>query len=350
MQNTCLVTGGAGFIGCALSNLLAAKFERVVAVDLLHPQVHPEGKRPLALNNCVELVEQDVVEAGILDGVVADLRPSVVIHLAAETGTGQSLTESTRHASVNVVGTTRLLDALCKYGLTPQLILTSSRAVYGEGAWRRKANGDIYYPGQRDAQQLADSKWDFTESDPLPFCASWTVANPVSVYGATKLAQEHIMLAWARAFKAPCSVLRLQNVYGPGQSLKNPYTGVLTTFVKLARDQKVIPLFEDGQMVRDFVFIRDVAEAILAAIDEAPEDGARIRDIGSGLPVTIQTMAEYIADYFQAPAPEVSGQYRQGDVRHASCDLTHTLADLAWRPKISPRQGAAELCEYVQSL
>ena len=132
----CLVTGGAGFIGCAVSGRLADRFDRVVALDDMHPQVHASADRPAALDPRVDLVRGDVTSRETWDALLAELRPDVVLHLAAETGTAQSLTESTRHAQVNVVGTTQMLDALLRHDALPdRVLLTSSRAVYGEGAW-----------------------------------------------------------------------------------------------------------------------------------------------------------------------------------------------------------------------
>jgi dTDP-L-rhamnose 4-epimerase len=148
-QRSVLVTGGAGFIGCAISSDLVANFGRVVVVDNLHPQIHASGERPAELHEGAELVVADITEAHTWDKVLAEVTPDVVIHLAAETGTGQSLEESTRHAHVNVVGTSQLLDGLNRHGKLPQrIVLSSSRAVYGEGPWD-DADGRRFYPGQR---------------------------------------------------------------------------------------------------------------------------------------------------------------------------------------------------------
>ena len=229
MSHNCLITGGAGFIGCAVSKLLKGPFDRIVAVDSLHPQVHPTGMRPTALDPSVEFVKDDVTEGGTWDHLLAGFKPSTVIHLAAETGTGQSLTEGSRHANVNVVGTTQMLDAFVRHDCIPsRVVLTSSRAVYGEGAWR-DAKGNVSYPGQRSRAMLEAGQWDFPGLTCLPFEATRTEPRPTSIYGATKLTQEMVLRAWALSFGVEIGLLRLQNVYGPGQSLSNPYTGIVSS-------------------------------------------------------------------------------------------------------------------------
>ncbi|HUX69721.1 MAG TPA: NAD-dependent epimerase/dehydratase family protein, partial [Cellulomonadaceae bacterium] len=171
-RGTCLVTGGAGFIGTAMSGGLVSRFDRVVAIDNLHPQIHPRPERPTELDPAVELVVGDVTDPSAWDALLDTVRPDVVVHLAAETGTGQSLAESTRHAMTNVVGTTQMLDALRRHDSMPRrIVLSSSRAVYGEGAWRDVA-GQLYYPGQRTAEILERGEWDFPGSQPVAMAAA----------------------------------------------------------------------------------------------------------------------------------------------------------------------------------
>jgi dTDP-L-rhamnose 4-epimerase len=344
---TVLVTGGAGFIGCALARQLAASSSRWVVVDSLHRQVHPTGKRPADLVEAAELVVDDVTSPLAFADLLADLRPDVVLHLAAETGTAQSLDESTRHGLVNVVGTTRLLDGLTAAAHRPaHLVLTSSRAIYGEGSWRRE-DGTVFQPGARTHAQLEAAQWDFPGAVALPSVAGSTVPAPSSVYGATKLAQEHVLAAWAGARDVPLSVLRLQNVYGPGQSLTNSYTGIVSLFSQLARSGSAIPVYEDGAITRDFVYIDDVAEAIAAASLAPPASGRRTLDIGTGVATTIHDLATTISAFYDSPAPRVTGQFRDGDVRHASCSVEAATADLGWRPSWSLADGVAALQEWI---
>ncbi len=343
-----LVTGGAGFLGCAIAQLLAPAAARYIALDILHPQIHKSRVRPFTLHAAVELRVADVTVANTWDTVFNDFKPHIIIHLAAETGTGQSLTEASRHGLVNVVGTTRLTDALSKYSIHIQhIILTSSRAVYGEGAWRA-SDGTITYPGQRSRVQLEAAQWDFPGLSALPSQVDCTEPRPTSIYGATKLAQEQILSAWALAHKIPLSILRLQNVYGPGQSLTNSYTGIVALFSQLARKGQSIPLYEDGQMTRDFVFIDDVANAI-ATVLACPPDAIQCFDIGSGQPTTVACMARHIIDYYGSPHATICEEFRNGDVRHASCDLTKTLAYLDWCPQYSLKDGLIKLQSWLNT-
>ena len=345
---TCLITGGAGFIGCALSGRLAGHFERIVAMDNLHPQVHPTPDRPAALDPRVELVVGDVASAADWDALLADCHPDVVIHLAAETGTGQSLTEATRHAHVNVVGTTQMLDAFVRHDRLPaKIVLTSSRAVYGEGAWC-SGDGTQHYPGQRSRAMLERGEWDFPGLTPTPFQSATVNPDPTSVYGSTKLAQEHVLRSWCLALNVTPVVYRLQNVYGPGQSLSNPYTGIVSLFAQLARAGKVIPVYEDGEIVRDFVFIDDVADAIVAG---TLRSGAtkHAYDVGSGEATSILQLARIAADIYGAPSPRITGQFRDGDVRHASCAIDATVAALDWHPEVLVEQGLRRLAAWIDA-
>lgn len=345
-EETVLVTGGAGFIGTTMSADLVRTFGRVVALDNLHPQVHARPERPADLAEGVELVVGDVTDPAAWDALLADVRPDVVVHLAAETGTGQSLTESTRHAEANVVGTTQMLDGLRRAGVRPRrIVLSSSRAVYGEGAWRR-ADGTLFLPGQRTAEILERHEWDFPGAEPVAMSAATTRPAPVSVYGATKLAQEHIITSWANSEGVEAVVLRLQNVYGPGQSLTNSYTGIMALFCRMAREGTSIPLYEDGAVRRDFVLVDDVARALLAATT-VPAPGSDPIDIGSGEHQTITDAARLIARFYGAPEPHVTGQYRQGDVRHAWADVTRASEALGWTPQVSLAEGIDRLARWV---
>ena len=344
---TVLVTGGAGFIGTALARKLADSASRWVILDSLHPQVHADSRPPADLHPKAELVVGDVTDPAVWDSLLADVKPDVVIHLAAETGTAQSLDEASRHSRVNVVGTTELTDALGRAGHLPShVLLSSSRAVYGEGNWKR-SDGEVYQPGQRSHAQFEAAQWDFPDSVPLPSSAQTTTPAPTSVYGATKLAQENILSAWGGSRGVPITILRLQNVYGPGQSLINSYTGIVSLFSQWAREGKTIPLYEDGRIGRDFVYIEDVADAFVAAIEAGPDATRPTLDVGTGVAHTIEDMARAIAQYYGAPDPVVNGKYRDGDVRSASCDISLTLATLEWSPGWDLEAGVAGLQTWI---
>ncbi|MGP9695202.1 NAD-dependent epimerase/dehydratase family protein [Brachybacterium sp. AOP25-B2-12] len=348
MPRTVLVTGGAGFIGCAIAPALLAAFERVVVVDSLHPQIHPRRRRPAALPDAVELVVGDIADPATWDDVLTRVEPEVVVHLAAETGTGQSLTESTRHALANVVGTTRMLDALASRGIRPRrIVLASSRAVYGEGAWQGE-DGEAFHPRQRTAASLATGQWDVPGAVPLAMDARSVEPRPVSVYAATKLAQENLLRIWATSFGVEPAIVRLQNVYGPGQAMANPYTGIMTLFCRYAREGRSIPLYEDGEVRRDFVLIDDVADAIVAAA-LVPRVSETPLDIGSGEVQTIGAAARAIAAAYGAPEPHVTGRFREGDVRHAWADITAATEVLApWRPRFDLQAGVSRLTAWIE--
>jgi len=346
LTTTCLVTGGAGFIGCALSPTLPDHFDRVVAIDNLHPQVHPTQHRPADLDGRVEFVRADVTDAAAWDTLLAELSPTVVIHLAAETGTGQSLTEASRHAKVNVVGTTEMLDSLVRSGSLPErIVLTSSRAVYGEGAWVDEA-GVVSYPGQRSRAMLEAGTWDFPGLTATPFNSHRVWPAPTSVYGSTKLAQEHIISSWCLSMNVTPVLFRLQNVYGPGQSLINPYTGIVSLFAQKAKAEESIPVYEDGEIIRDFVFIDDVAAALVAGTLHSPAT-AHPYDIGSGEATSIMRLAQITAGHYGAPEPAVNGMFRDGDVRHASCTIEESRADLDWTPQVMVEDGVRRLCLWI---
>jgi dTDP-L-rhamnose 4-epimerase len=348
MERVCMITGGAGFIGCAVSKRLLHQFDRVIAVDVLHPQIHPAQVRPKALPDNVELMVADVTHEDVWNGILSKVKPHTILHLAAETGTGQSLTQASRHANVNVVGTTRMLDALSIHGIPSQIILASSRAVYGEGAWADALTHEVVYPGQRSNEQLARKEWDFGGKRSLPFEAVKTSPRPSSIYAATKLAQENILESWCQSSGVKITILRLQNVYGPGQSLINSYTGIVTLFARLARSGEQIPVYEDGAITRDFVFIDDVASAIeaVAKSDSLPQ---LCYDIGSGQTTTILELAKKISNYYDAPSPIITGRYRNGDVRHASCNIARSIADLDWQPTWDLDPGLIELFRWMDS-
>jgi len=347
---TCLVTGGAGFIGCAVSGALSDMFARVVVMDHMHPQVHATQERPAALDERAELVVADVTQAQDWDRVLDAVVPDVVIHLAAETGTAQSLTEGSRHGLVNVVGTTRMLDALGARGIRPRaILLASSRAVYGEGAWRSVADGTIQYPGQRTNAMLLEHVWDFDGLVPVPHSSRDVHPAPSSIYGATKLCQENLVSAWCRSRGVASVIFRFQNVYGPGQSLTNPYTGIVPLFARIAKAGESIPVYEDGEIIRDFVYIDDVASAVVAGAARRESTDTPV-DIGSGQGTSIMRLASVIAERYGAPPPHVTSQFRDGDVRSGVADVREAMAELAWRPAVPVERGIGLLCDWIDGL
>lgn len=349
MTTSVLITGGAGFIGSALARRLVHAGYDVAVMDILHPQVHGAGT-VIDLPPAVRLFTGDVTHAPDWDAVLRMCRPDQIVHLAAETGTAQSLAEATRHGSVNVVGTTQLLDALSRAAHVPeQLVLASSRAVYGEGAWQ--AGGQIFYPPPRSHAQLDAGIWDpqgpnGDVAEPLPSSAQRTDPRPTNIYAATKLAQEHILAAWTAAHDSNLTVLRLQNVYGPGQSLTNSYTGIVALFARLSREGRTLEVYEDGRILRDFVYIEDVVEALFSAV-RRPAARLRCLDIGSGVPTTIHQLARKTAGICGAPEPCVVAKFRDGDVRAARCDIVSATKELDWQPKWTLDDGLESLLHWI---
>ena len=348
MMAKVLVTGGAGFIGCPLVSRLIDGGSEIVVADVIHPQVH-RGV-PASLPSKATLIPFDVTHRPPWDALLQMFRPDTIVHLAAETGTGQSLLEASRHAAANVLGTTQMLDALTRADHVPaHIVLTSSCAVYGEGEW--EANGEQYYPGVRSHEDLVASAWDPPSpsgaiGQPLSSEAGVTRPEPTSVYGATKLAQEHACRAWTSAYGCALTVLRLQNVYGIGQSLINPYTGVLSHFARLSLGGNACEVFEDGNIVRDFVYIDDVVEALRLAIDD-PTEQRPVLDIGSGQSTTILAVASALAKMAGAPSPVITGAFRDGDVRAASCRIDAARTSLGFEPRWPLLAGLEALLEWV---
>ena len=348
-----LITGGAGFIGCHLASRLLAAGHEVTVADNLHPQVHTEPGLPRALPRDVRFVPLDVTLGENFTTLFRYFKPDVVVHLAAETGTGQSLTQSRRHTNVNVNGTACLLDALHAAGHVPeQFLLSSSRAVYGEGAWKT-AEGAQFYPGCRSRVQLEKKQWAHRgprgeSAEPVANRADQVFPQPVSVYGATKLAQEHVLSAWCSAFGSALTVFRCQNVYGPGQSPGNPYTGVLTFFATQAARKQRLDVYEDGEIYRDFVHVEDVVSAMAAALAQ-PAPGVRTLDLGAGVRSTILEVARSVSKLYGIDAPAVSGRYRDGDVRSAWADISLTRAAIGYTPKWKIDDGLASLKAWLES-
>ena len=351
-----LVTGGAGFIGSNLARTLLSNNEayEIHAFDNLHPQVHRDSGWPALLPKDVILHTGDVTSEGNWNTVLKLVQPDIILHLAAETGTGQSLTESTRHGSVNVVGTTTMLDALNRNEVKPEhIILASSRAVYGDGMWQSE-DGTTFYPGSRSHEMLEAKQWDYLDQNgknaqAVAMRADLVEPRPTNIYAATKLAQEHIIRAWTTAYSVPFTVLRFQNVYGPGQSLENSYTGILALFSRLSNEGKPIDVYEDGEIIRDFVYVDDVVQSIVKSIEVPPKPAEeRTLDVGSGEAATVNEVARKLSALAQSPEPQVSGKYRDGDVRAASSDISRTREVIGYEPEWPLDRGLAALLEWVK--
>jgi dTDP-L-rhamnose 4-epimerase len=351
-----LITGGLGFIGKHLAELLVGQGRQVLLFDNLSPQTH--GAVPhitwngLAGHPCVEICRGDVRHAADWEYALAGVQQ--IVHLAGETGTLQSMYEISRYTETNVGGIAALLDHLANRGHTVnKIVLASSRAVYGEGAYDCAQCG-VVYPAMRTEDMLSGGQW-----EPLcpacggPITPAATPENaslaPASIYAATKLAQEDLVRIATDALGIPAVILRMQNVYGDGQSLKNPYTGILTIFSNQLRLGKTLNLYEDGRESRDFVHVADVARAIALALSSDAADG-RTLNVGSGCATTIEQVALLLDEHFGGGMrPVISGQYRLGDVRHALADLTEIRSRLGFEPAISLPEGLDRFAEWVKT-
>lgn len=345
-----LITGGAGFIGSHLADCLLEQGYGVRIIDSLSPQVHgEEGVRPGYLAADVELVQGDVRDPlavrRSLEGVDS------VVHLAAAVGVGQSMYEIADYTGINELGTAVLLEAMQKAGTVERLVVASSMSIYGEGL-AQAADGRLIEPGERTAAALKAHRWEpqGEAGEPLSPVPTPETKRPAlsSVYALGKYGQERLGLIWGRAYGVPVTALRFFNVYGTRQALSNPYTGVLAIFASRLLNGRPPMLFEDGLQRRDFVHVRDVARAILAAL-ERPEAAGTAYNIGSGEPRTVLEVARALALAVGRPdlQPQVTGRYRMGDIRHCYADIALARARLGYAPQEDFTAGLAELSRWL---
>lgn len=351
-QETVLITGGAGFIGKRLIPRLAAVGHRIVVADLLIEQVHGRNPEP-GLPRNVEFHRIDVAAADAMDALMEQTRPSLVYHLAAETGTGQSMDELVRYCHTNVTGTAVLLEALARHGGTAStIVLAGSRAIYGEGAWQTPA-GECIVPEPRDPDAMRAGRFDceLEGSTLVPIATPEDLpSRPSSVYASTKLMQEHLVAQAAAVHGWRTRILRFQNVYGDGQSLSNPYTGVLSIFTRQIAEGRRLNIYEDGRIVRDFVYVDDVAEALARCADPALPAGL-LANIGSGEPTTIMQVGQMLLELLGADprSLDVTGDFRVGDIRHATADISRARDLLGWTPKTPLREGLRRLVDWART-
>jgi dTDP-L-rhamnose 4-epimerase len=343
-----LVTGGAGFIGRAVCKELMSRGHDVRVLDSLIEQVHGEGERPEDLDAEVELIHADIRNGNAVDRALHGV--DSVIHLAAEVGVGQSMYEVERYTSVNDVGTAVLFERLIDNPVR-RVVTASSMSIYGEGLYR-DADGQIVQDADRGAIRDNQKVWEPLDSAGRPLTPiatpEWKRPSLASIYALNKYVQErttHIMTA-PYGMEGVC--LRLFNVYGPGQALSNPYTGVLAIFAsRLLNGQKPM-IFEDGEQRRDFVHVSDVARAFADAL-ELPQAAGGTFNIGSGQDRSVTEVAEKLAEAMGRNdlEPEIVGKSRTGDIRHCFCDTSLAEEKLGFRARQDFQQGLAELAEWV---
>ena len=344
-----LITGGAGFIGSHLADLLIAESHDVRMLDSLVPQVHGEDCiRPSYLDPRVELRVGDVRDAAqvqaALDGVDA------VVHLAAAVGVGQSMYEIAQYVAINDLGTAVLLQSLLKQPVR-RLVVASSMSVYGEGLGSR-SDGSTVEPDERGLTQLKLGRWEPEDVDgqalvPMP-TPETKQPSLSSIYALNKFTQERLCLLFGRAYDIPTTALRFFNVYGTRQALSNPYTGVLAIFGSRLLNGRPPLIFEDGQQLRDFVHVRDVTRACLAAL-ERPEAVGQAIDIGGGVNRTIEDVGRALARAVGRAdlRPQITGRYRAGDIRHCFADVGLASSVLGFDPVEDFDLGLRELAEWL---
>lgn len=354
-----LITGGAGFIGSNLALALLKRGHQVTVLDNLSEQIHgknPEKTSPLYLSikDKVHFIKGTVACRETLQKAIAD--NTVIVHLAAETGTGQSMYEIQHYTDVNIGATALLLDILTneKHSVK-KVVVASSRAIYGEGKYYNKTKNTFVYPLQRTDNDM--QKGDFEVKDPqnhsdvleLVATTEDAIIHPTSVYGITKQVQEQLVMTVCPTIGIAGVAFRYQNVYGPGQSLKNPYTGILSIFSTQIKNGNGINIFEDGKETRDFVFINDVVDATVLGIEKETANN-QVFNVGTGVATDVITVATELSNNYGIQVPiTISGNYRLGDIRHNYADITKARQLLGFEPKVSFKEGLKQFTNWVNT-
>ena len=350
-----LISGGAGFIGSNLTKKLVSKGYNITILDNLSKQIHGKDQKSELYNSIKE------ISTFILGDVCneEDWKKSLkgqdaVIHLAAETGTGQSMYEISRYNDVNILGTSHLLDFLANNkNSVKKLIIASSRSIYGEGKYKCENHG-VVYPNDRIVSNMMKGKFDLfcdacgSELNLMPTDENSKI-HPSSIYGITKQQQEQMTLLMGRSLGIPAVALRYQNVYGPGQSLSNPYTGILSIFSTRMLNGNDIDIYEDGEESRDFVFIDDVVEATILAL-EKEEANHQIFNVGSGETTSVSQVANSLKKLYDSNVNiSIGGSFRLGDIRHNYADLNKIKNLLGFTAKFDFQTGISRFADWVKT-
>jgi dTDP-L-rhamnose 4-epimerase len=357
MLKRILITGGAGFIGSNLALKLCSKGYEITVLDNLSKQIH--GDNPIATSPLYRSIKDKVT---FINGSVTsriawmDALKDVdcVVHLAAETGTGQSMYEIQKYVNVNIGGTALLLDILtnCTNHHVKKVIVAESRAIYGEGRYYSDELQQYVYPTERTDECLHKGDYEVKYPDctkPLLLVGTTedSFIHPTSVYGITKQVQGQLVHLVCPSIGIAAVSYRYQNVYGPGQSLSNPYTGILSIFSTRIKNGHGINIFEDGKESRDFVYIDDVVDATILGIEKEEANG-HVFNVGTGVATDVLTVANTLIEKYGIIVPiTITGNYRLGDIRHNFADITAARTILGYDPKWSFSDGISEFVRWV---
>lgn len=349
-----LITGGAGFIGSNLALALVAKGNKVTVLDNLSEQIH--GKHPETTSSLFKSIKDKVV---FIKGTVTSRKDweyalqnqDVIVHFAAETGTGQSMYCIEKYTEVNIQGTAIMLDLLANNkNSVEKVVIASSRSIYGEGKYKHPKLG-IVYPNHRKEKDMLEGNFEvaFGDDEKLDLLATDedSKIHPSSVYGITKQNQEQMIMTVCPTLGIAPVGFRYQNVYGPGQSLSNPYTGILSIFSTQIRNNNPIQIFEDGKETRDFVFIDDVVAATMLGIEKEEANG-QVFNVGTGIATNVLEVANSLINAYQVNVPvTITGKFRLGDIRHNFADLNKIKNLLGFEPKVYFKEGIEKFSAWV---
>ena len=346
-----LVTGGAGFVGTHLVDALLARGDQVRIFDNLDPQVHgPARRTPSWLSSEAELIVGDMRDR---DAVARAIRGTdVIYHLAAAVGVGQSMYQIADYTATNTLGTANLLQEIVDQKLPlERLVVASSMSIYGEGRYRTAEGVDAGVV-RRNEEQLRAHDWEPRDERGEPLQPHPTdedkPLDPTSIYALNKADQEKMVLQIGAAYGIPSAALRFFNIYGPRQSLSNPYTGVAAIFSSRLLNGNAVLIYEDGEQSRDFVSVHDVVRGLLLA-GEKPEAAGGVFNIGSGRSVTVRQIAESLARVLKVDLPpQVTGRYRVGDIRHCFADIGRARRRLGYEPEVTLDEGMLELVGWLE--
>ncbi len=352
MKERILITGGAGFIGSHLCDELLDRGYRVRVLDCLSEQVHGgERERPAYLSDEVEFQTGDIRDDAVLDSALRGV--DAVYHLAAAVGVGQSMYEIESYTSINNLGTAKLLEKVISLRRQiRKLVVASSMSIYGEGLYEDSL-GRIMEPPERSLSQLKNGQWDLLDRDGRPLTPLPTTetkqAQPSSVYALGKYDQERMCLMIGAAYEIPVVALRFFNVFGTRQALSNPYTGVLAIFASRLLNNNPPLIYEDGLQQRDFVSVKDVAQACRLALETEAAAG-QVFNVGSGCNMNVRQVAERMARALNKEHVgfQVTGKYRVGDIRNCFADVTKAQEVLGYRPGVTFEEGLVELADWLE--